>query len=104
FWGLNGFFNWVKIKPVAPAIENFVQACIETKFIMPTVKMIEIFFGLFLILGFMIPLSLAVFCPILFVITGLHVFHNPKPWGILLSFTIPFLVLLILYRSAFFEL
>jgi hypothetical protein len=48
FWGLNGFFNWVKIPPSGPVIENFVSACIQTKFIMPTVKIFEIVFGFFL--------------------------------------------------------
>ncbi|HWU41844.1 MAG TPA: hypothetical protein VN132_00360, partial [Bdellovibrio sp.] len=45
FWGLNGFFEWVKIPPASKGVEKFVQACADTKFILPTVKFIEIFCG-----------------------------------------------------------
>jgi hypothetical protein len=33
FWGLNGFFHWVKIPPSSEVIEKFTQACIETRFL-----------------------------------------------------------------------
>lgn len=100
FWGLNGFFSWIKIPPASPAMEMFIQACIESRFIMPSVKTIEILFGVFLLIGFAVPLSLMIFAPLLFVITGLHVFNNPKPWGVLLSFTLPYGVLLLLHGGA----
>lgn len=100
FWGLNGFLHWVKIPPSGPGIDKFVEACVETKFIMPVVKILEIIFGAFLLLGFMIPASLLIFGPLIFVITGLHVFHNPKPWGILVSFTVPYLALLFFHSGS----
>lgn len=101
FWGLNGFFNWIRIPPASPGIEKFVQACVESKFIMPSVKLIEVIFGSFLLIGFIVPLSLGVFAPLLFVITGLHVLHNPKPWGVLASYTLPYVILLVLHRESF---
>lgn len=104
FWGLNGFFSWIKITPVANSIEHFIKACFEVKFIMPTVKIFEVIFGIFVALNFMVPASLIALSPIMFVITGLHAFHNPKPWGILLSYTLPFIVLLILYREPLLRL
>ncbi len=63
------------------------------KFIMPSVKLIEIIFGLFLLSGFAIPSVLRCFAPVMFVVTGLHVFHNPKPWMTLALFTVPYCIL-----------
>lgn len=104
FWGLNGFFHWIKITPAADPIDQFIRACVEVKFIMPTVKTFEILCGLFLIFGFMIPISLIAMSPIMFVITGLHVMHNPKPWGVLFSYTVPFTVLLLLHKEPLLRL
>lgn len=97
FWGLNGFFHWIQLPPAAPAIEKTVNACIESRFIMFTVKAIEVIFGTFLVLGFMVPLSLLMFAPLMFVITGLHLFHNPRPWAILVSYTAPYIALLLIH-------
>lgn len=99
FWGLNGFFHWVKIPPSGAVLEGFINACIETRFIMPTVKMIEVFGGLLLVLHIGIPLLLAAFAPLIFVISGLHLLHNPKPWGILITTTSPYLLLVFLHSS-----
>lgn len=104
FWGLNGFFHFVKIPPSNPTIDAFVTSCNETKFIMPTVKFLEVLFGIFLILNFAVTMSLAVFAPILFVVTGLHVFHNPRPWGILGSFTLPYCLLVLFHAESLLRL
>ncbi|MEN0058509.1 MAG: DoxX family membrane protein [Bdellovibrio sp.] len=93
FWGLNGFFHWKPIPPASPTIESFVAACTETRFIMPLVKIIEIVCGLCLVLKILVPLSLVVLSPLILVITGLHVFHNPRPGSVLFSTTLPFLIL-----------
>lgn len=97
FWGLNGFFHWIQLPPASPAIEKLISACIESRFIMFTVKSIEVIFGACLVLGFMVPLSLLMFAPIMFVITGLHLFHNPRPWLVLISYTVPYTILLLLH-------
>lgn len=104
FWGLNGFFNWIKLPPASPAIEKFVQACIETRFIMPSIKLIEIIFGAFLLLGFVIPISLLIFAPLLFIISGLHILYNPRPWGVLVSYTLPYAILLFIHSSTLLRL
>ncbi len=97
FWGLNGFFHWIQLPPASPAIEKLISACIESRFIMFTVKSIEVLFGACLVLGFMVPLSLLMFAPIMFVITGLHLLHNPRPWLVLISYTFPYTILLLLH-------
>lgn len=104
FWGLNGFFHWRQIPPSPAAIDSFVAACIESRFIMPTVKVFEIVFGLFLILNFSVPLALIMLAPIVFVVTGLHLLHNKKSWQVLLPISLPFLILLGLHWERFLVL
>jgi uncharacterized membrane protein YphA (DoxX/SURF4 family) len=104
FWGLNGFFHWRPIPPSAKAIDNFTITCIESRFIMPTVKTFEIVFGIFLLMGFAIPLALMMLSPIIFVITGLHSLHNKKSWEVLVPITLPFIALAILQYEAWLKL
>lgn len=94
FWGMNGFFNWVKIPPSSKIIDRFVESCIETRFIMPLVKIIEIAGGALIVLGIFVLPSLMVFAPLMTIITGLHLFHNPKPWGVILTCTLPYIMLI----------
>lgn len=104
FWGLNGFFHWVKIPPSAEVIEKFTQACIDTKFIMPTVKILEIAAGLLLLFNFSTALCLALLAPIMFVITGLHVFYNPKPGAVLIPLVLPYSALWLLNGVVFLRI
>ncbi|XGC80603.1 DoxX family membrane protein [Bdellovibrio bacteriovorus] len=99
FWGLNAIFNWVKPPTPSPRMDAFIGSCVDTQFIMPTVKFIEIVFGAFLVLGFLVPLSLIVFAPLMFVLTGLQIFLNQRPVGFLVTFFVPYLILLILHRE-----
>jgi uncharacterized membrane protein YphA (DoxX/SURF4 family) len=95
FWGLNSIFHWRPIPPSSAAINDFTEACIKTKFIMPTVKLIEIAGGLLLLAGFHIDIALTALAPLIFVITGLHVLFNKKSWEVLIPITLPYLVLMI---------
>lgn len=104
FWGLNGFFHWIKIPAASPKFEKFVDSCIEVGFIMPSVKLLEILFGLFLVLNILVPFSLVVFAPIMFVIAGLQILHNPKPWGVLMTIVLPYLVLISFHRDSLLRL
>lgn len=104
FWGLNGFFHWKQIPPSAKAINDFTQACLDTKFIMPTVKVFEIVFGILLLSGFFTLLALVALSPIVFVISGLHLCHNKNPWPVIGLITVPFLVLVILEHGKWREL
>lgn len=104
FWGLNGFFHWVQIPPSPPVIEKFVQACIETRFIMPMVKVIEIAAGLLLLFNFSTALCLAVLTPIMLVVTGLHVLHNPKPAAVLVPLVLPYAALWLLNGVVFLRI
>lgn len=100
FWGLNGFFHFLAIPASSPTINKFTEACIEARFIMPTVKIIEIVGGVFLLLNWAVPFTLACFAPIIFVVSGLHLLHNPKPWGVLIPTTLPYLILIFFHHEA----
>lgn len=93
FWGLNGFFHWKQVPPSAPSINDFTDACHQVKFLLPTVKLIEIVFGSLLLVNTAVPLSLIALAPIIFVITGLHLLYNKRFWEVILPISVPFLVL-----------
>ena len=101
FWGANGFFHWIAIPPSSDFIQRFGDICIESKFIMPTVKVFEIVFGVLLLTGFATQIALIFLGPIVFVICGLHFFHNPKWIPVILPILIPFLVVLLLHENNF---
>jgi uncharacterized membrane protein YphA (DoxX/SURF4 family) len=101
FWGLNGFFHWMKIPPSDDFITRFGDLCFESKFIMPTVKIFEILFGIALLTGWGTMLSLIMLGPIVFVISGLHLFHNKKWWEVLIPISLPYLILVVLNISEF---
>lgn len=102
FWGLNGFFNWVQIPPSSEGVTRFAQACVDTRFIMPTVKVIEIICGILLLIKFAMILNLMIFAPIIFVITLLHLIHNPKPWPVVLPVSLPFAIMFLIHVPALF--
>ncbi len=104
FWGLNGFFHFLPIPPSSAVITRFTEACLETKFIMPTVKVIEVLCGALLIFKVAVPLSLISFSPIVFVITLLHLLHTPKPWPVVVPISLPFAVLIGIHAQTFLAL
>lgn len=104
FWGLNGFFHWKQIPPSSKVIDNFTAACIESRFIMPIVKVFEIVFGIFLLANFAVPLALVMLSPIIFVITGLQALYNKKSWEVLVPISLPFAALLVLHYEAWLKL
>ena len=90
FWGLNGFFRWKQVPPSAAAIDHFTAACLQSGFIMPTVKIFEVVFGTLLLANTATPLSLVMLAPIIFVITALHMLYNKRSWEVLVPIALPF--------------
>lgn len=101
FWGLNAFFNWLAISPADPGIQDFVEACIRTGFIMPAVKLLEVVGGILLFLGLLVPSSLLAFAPLVFVISALHIRFNRNPWPVVLPITGTYVPLLFFHWPAF---
>ncbi len=101
FWGLNGFFQWKAIPACGAFIDRFSDICAQSKFIMPTVKTIEIVFGIALLTGYATLLSLIFLGPIIFVISGLHLLHNRRWWQVLIPITVPYLLLVLAEQGQF---
>jgi uncharacterized membrane protein YphA (DoxX/SURF4 family) len=99
FWGLNGFFHWVVPPSESSFVTRFGDLCAESRFIMPTVKVFEILFGALLLTGYGTLVSLIFLGPIIFVITGLHFFHNPKWWRVVVPITGPYILVLLMQEG-----
>ncbi|MBK9323082.1 MAG: hypothetical protein IPM97_09120 [Bdellovibrionaceae bacterium] len=104
FWGLNDFFKWKAIPKSADFIDHFTNICVQSKFIMPSVKTIEIVFGFALLTGYGTLLALVFLGPIVFLITGLHLFHNKERWSVIIPITGPYLLLLFTQQNYFLGL
>lgn len=63
-FGLNFFLHFIPMPPPAQPAMDFVMALINTGYLMYVVKVLEIVFGLALILNFFTPLALLVLAPI----------------------------------------
>ncbi|MNT10885.1 hypothetical protein D3C72_1457380 [compost metagenome] len=100
FAGLNGIFHFRPVPDSGPQIDAFVKACMDVKFIMPTIKALEVIGALVLINKHWVPFGLILFAPMMFVITLLHAMHNPKPWGVLVAFSLPYVLLIYLNHEA----
>lgn len=96
FWGLNGFFNWKPIPRSDDFITRFADLCFESRFILTSVKWVEIIFGALLLTGSGTLISLVFLGPIVFVISGLHFFHNKKSWQVLVPITLPYVLVVIM--------
>jgi hypothetical protein len=99
FWGLNGFFQWLAPPPSDARIVAFTQACIDAKFVMPTVKLMEVIAGALLLCNCFSAAALLMLAPLIFVISGLHLMFNPRPWSVLLPISLPYVILLFLSRD-----
>ena len=94
FWGLNGFFQWIQFKNQPTVINNFVGACIDTRFIMPLVKILEVATGSLLVFNILPRLCLLLLAPLITVILGLHLWHNfKKSYEVIVPLGVPFLFL-----------
>lgn len=78
-FGLNGFLNFIPVPPnIPPAAVAFSTALFQTGYFFPFLKGTEVAFGLLLLLGFYVPLSLVVLAPITLNIVLFHFFLAPE--------------------------
>lgn len=97
-FGLNGFFNFITLPEQDERMKAFINCLIETRFIMPSVKIIEILSGGLLILNFQSFFAWLLLGPIVFVITGAQILLNAKKgYGILVLTAIPYISLTYFY-------
>jgi hypothetical protein len=95
-FGLNGFLSLFPNPPPPDGISRFMTALEETKFILPSIKIIEIITGAMLLLNLHPQLALALLSPIVFNVIGLHlVFNFKKSWILGLQVLLPYSLLMI---------
>lgn len=85
-FGMNGFLQFIPMPPMSPEVTAFMTALMNTGFIFPIVKGIEVLAGVMILSGFWLPLALILLSPILVVITGHHfmIAHDGYPMVIVI--------------------
>lgn len=100
FFGLNAFFNWVPLPPSEPKMEKWIQALIQTGFVMPLIKVMEVLCGFLLLINQYSLLALFMLAPIVLMIVLSHLFLNGKRgYGITAFTLIPYIILIISYAD-----
>ena len=72
-FGLNGFLHFLPQPPLPEPGLKFVMALVETGYLMPLVKGIEVVSGVLLLSGFFVPLALLFLAPI---VVNIFLFHT----------------------------
>jgi len=104
-FGIDGIFQILPRPRQSPEMKRFVEVVIETKFILPTVKVIECLAGVLLILDGGSVGALLALLPIVYGIVCSQVIFNQKNgYGITLFILIPYLLLLGLYGKSILAL
>lgn len=99
FFGINGFTHWLTIPKGEPAFEEFIEALVKAKFILPTVKVIEILAGLMLLSNQRVTLALALLAPIIFGVAGAHLALNRTKGLMIVSSLVGPFVFMLYYRQ-----
>jgi hypothetical protein len=98
FHGINGFLNFYAIPEPEQKMKKFLQALIDARFIMPTVKMVETLSGLMLLFSLAPALAMILLLPIVFGVVASQLFLNGKRGYFISALTaVPYVTLLIFY-------
>ncbi len=76
-FGLNGFFTFLPVPPMAPRADAFIQALISTGYMLPFWKGTEVVAGLLILFNRFTALALVLIAPIVLNIAAFHVFLDP---------------------------
>ena len=95
-FGLNGFFNFLPQPPLPEAGLKFIMGLVESGYMMPLVKGIEVVTGVALLAGIFVPLALLLLAPVVVNIFLFHAFLAPGGGGMV----VPTLVLALLLITA----
>jgi uncharacterized membrane protein YphA (DoxX/SURF4 family) len=77
-FGLNGFFNFLPMPPPPPAAGAFFGSLAATGYMLPLLKGFEVFAGVLLLSGRMVPFALTLLAPIVVNIVAFHLFLAPQ--------------------------
>jgi len=83
-FGFNGFLQVIPVPDMTPEAEAFMNALVETGYMLPFWKSVEIVCGLAILSGYFLPLALVVFTPVLLNIVAFHLFLDPNPSAFLM--------------------
>src|SRR5882724_3288201 len=77
-FGLNGFFMFLPMPPMPEASMKFLGAMVETGYLFPLLKSMEVLCGALLLLNYFSPLALIMLTPIIVNIFLFHAFLAPS--------------------------
>ncbi len=78
-FGLNGFLQFLPAPPLTDAGMKFIGALLETGYMFPMIKGLEVLAGVLLLAGLFVPLALLILAPIVVNIFLFHVILAPAP-------------------------
>jgi len=100
-FGLNGFFHFLPMPPLAERPGAFMGALAATGYMFPLIKATEVVAGLMLLLGRFVPLALILLAPIVVNILAFHLVLTPGEAGMSIVLTALTLFLAWAYRASF---
>ena len=103
-FGINGFVPFLPVPRQTAKMKNAIELIQKLKFVMPTVKVIEVLAGAALLFNFLPDLALLILIPVVFGVLCLQTLFNGKLGiGITALTVIPFLVLLQFRAQEWFD-
>jgi uncharacterized membrane protein YphA (DoxX/SURF4 family) len=100
-FGLNGFLHFIPQPPAPPAAMAFGTALMQSGYLFPLLKSVEIAAGLMLLAGVLVPFALTVLAPIVVNIVAFHLFLAPGGMPIAVVLLAAELHLAWVHRAAF---
>jgi uncharacterized membrane protein YphA (DoxX/SURF4 family) len=80
-FGLNGFFHFLPMPPLAERPGAFMGALAATGYMFPLIKATEVVASVLLLSGRFVPLALLLLAPVLVNIAAFHIFLTPGEAG-----------------------
>jgi uncharacterized membrane protein YphA (DoxX/SURF4 family) len=77
-FGLNGFYHFIPVPPMAPAGQRFIGDLIATGYMLPLWKGTEVIAGALLVVDIFAGLALVCLAPVIVNIAAFHAFLDPK--------------------------
>ena len=100
-FGLNGFFHFLEMPPLAERPGAFMGTLAATGYMFPLIKATEVVAGLMLLAGRFVPLALLLLAPVVVNILAFHLVFTPADAGMSIVLTLLTIYLGWAYRDSF---